>query len=761
MARSTKRARAGRSWGRRIRWVLLLGVLFLLPVAVLYGLWLDYRVTTQFEGKRWALPARVYARPLELYEGLTLRPGNLETELKALNYRQESGGRLPGTYARSGNHFRITTRAFQFPDGTEPSRTLELEFSGRQIIRLAGGGDLARLDPALIGSIYPTHREDRILVKLEDVPPLLVDALLALEDREFFQHRGISFSGVARALFANLKAGRVVQGGSTITQQLVKNFYLSSERTLIRKVNEALMALLLEAHYDKREILEAYLNEVYLGQDGARAIHGFGLAAEYYFGRPLTELQPHQLSLLAALVRGPSYYDPRRHPQRAQARRDLALDLLAQQGRLDPTTAQAARARPLGVTPAGRGGDSRYPGFMDLVRLHLQRDYRPEDLTSEGLRIFTTLAPSVQDAAEQALARRLRQWQDTKLEGAVVVLDVDDGSVLALVGGRNPRYAGFNRALNARRQIGSLIKPAVYLAALERPGQYGLGTLLQDQPIALESGSGEVWAPSNYDGQLHGEVPLWEALAKSYNLPVVRLGLDLGMRPVLGTLERLGLQAPRPAYPSLFLGAASYTPLQVAQMYHTLASGGFRSDARAVRAVMTHDGQLLSRYPLEVERAFEPAPVYLVNYALQGAMWGGTGRSAANWLGQQPGVAGKTGTTDDTRDSWFAGFSDDTLAVVWLGRDDNRRTGLTGASGALTVWSELFAAIDWRPLALVPPEGVEAVWIERSSGLLSAQHCADAVALPYVRAYLPSRASGCADERNPIQRASDWLRGVL
>ena len=269
-------------------------MLFLLPVVALYGLWLDYRVTTQFEGKRWALPARVYARPLELYEGLTLRPSNLETELKALNYRQESGGRSPGTYARSGNHFRITTRAFQFPDGMEPSRTLELEFSGQQIIRLAGGVDLARLDPALIGSIYPTHREDRILVKLEDVPPLLVEALLALEDREFFQHRGISFSGVARALVANLKAGRVVQGGSTITQQLVKNFYLSSERTLIRKANEALMALLLEAHYDKREILEAYLNEVYLGQDGARAIHGFGLAAEYYFGRPLAELRSEE-----------------------------------------------------------------------------------------------------------------------------------------------------------------------------------------------------------------------------------------------------------------------------------------------------------------------------------------------------------------------------------------------------------------------------------------------------------------------------------
>src|SRR5690625_4750585 len=348
--------------------------------------------------------------------------------------------------------------------------------------------------------------------------------------------------------------------------------------------------------------------------------------------------------------------------------------------------------------PRGRSGDSRYPAYMDLVKLHLQRDYRPQDLSSEGLRIFTTLAPVVQRQAEDALARRLQQSQDSKLEGAVVMLDVDDGSVLALIGGRNPRFAGFNRALAARRQIGSLIKPAVYLAALERPGQYGLGTQLADEPISLRSAKGEMWTPRNYDGEMRGQVPLWEALAKSYNLPVVRLGLDVGMRAVLNTIERLGLEAPRPAYPSLFLGAANYTPLQVAQMYHSLASGGFRSELRAVRAVMTSEGQVLSRYPLVVDRAFEPAPVYLVNYALQGAMWSGTGRSAANWLGPQPAVAGKTGTTDDTRDSWFAGFSGDMVGVVWLGRDDNGRTGLTGASGALSVWSDIYAKTDWRPL---------------------------------------------------------------
>lgn len=772
MARSPKRKnrrvsktspKTAGKWRRRFRWVLVLSLLFSLPVAVVYGLWLDYRVTSEFEGKRWALPARVYARPLELYQGMRLRPENLEIELQALNYRQESGGQQPGTYQRRGDLFTLTSRAFQYPDGLEPARTVQVQFSGKRIsaLRSASSVDLVRLDPALIGGIYPAHQEDRILVKLEEVPPLLIDALLALEDREFFQHKGISFSGVSRALYANLRAGRVVQGGSTITQQLVKNFFLSNERTLVRKVNEGLMALLLEARYSKEEILEAYLNEVYLGQDGRRGIHGFGLAAEHYFARPLNDLSPHQLALLAAIVRGPSYYDPHRHPQRARARRDHVLNLLAGQGRLDSTTAHAARSSALEVMPRGRSGDSRYPAYMDLVKLHLQRDYRPQDLSSEGLRVFTTLAPAVQRQAEDALARRLQQSQDSKLEGAVVMLDVDDGSVLALIGGRNPRFAGFNRALAARRQIGSLIKPAVYLAALERPGQYGLGTQLADEPISLRSAKGETWTPRNYDGEMRGQVPLWEALAKSYNLPVVRLGLDVGMRAVLNTIERLGLEAPRPAYPSLFLGAADYTPLQVAQMYHSLASGGFRSELRAVRAVMTSEGQVLSRYPLVVDRAFEPAPVYLVNYALQGTMWSGTGRSAANWLGPQPAVAGKTGTTDDTRDSWFAGFSGDMVGVVWLGRDDNGRTGLTGASGALSVWSDIYAKTDWRPLELTPPDGVEPLWIERDSGLLAAEHCVDVVALPYVRAYPPNASSSCTQGRNFFERASDWFKSNL
>jgi penicillin-binding protein 1B len=765
MARKTKSPRGRRSFGRLLLLGSLITVLASLPVLAVYVFYLDWRVTSQFEGKRWALPARVYARPLELYEGLELRPENLETELRAANYRQEGAGREPGSYTRIAGGFRLTTRAFQFPDGAEPAHAIEIGFSGNRVSRLRSQSgkplDLVRLDAALIGSIYPAQQEDRVLVRLEDVPPLLIDALLTLEDRDFHQHHGISFTGVARALVANLQAGRVVQGGSTITQQLVKNFYLSRDRTLVRKANEALMALLLEYHYSKDEILEAYLNEVYLGQDGRRGVHGFGLAAQHYFGRPLGELKPHQLATLAAMVKGPSYYDPRRHPKRILERRNLTLDLLAQSGVLPTQSAREAKRRSLEVSATGRSGDTQYPAFMELVKEHLRRDYRADDLSSEGLRIFTTLAPHVQEAAEMALVSRLRQWPDRELEGAVVVLNVDDASVLSLVGGRDPRFAGYNRALYARRPIGSLIKPAVYLAALERPQEFGLGTLLQDKPVSLKSSKGEIWSPKNYDGELHGEVPLWEALSYSYNLPAVRLGMQVGMRPVLGVMDRLGLQSPSHAYPSLFLGAVNYTPVEVAQMYHTLASGGFRSEPRAVRAVMTRDDVVLSRYPLVVERAFEPGPVYLLDYALQAVMWGGTGRGAAQWLGPQPGVAGKTGTTDDLRDSWFAGFSADTLAVTWIGRDDNGKTGLTGSSGALTVWAQLFAKLDWRPLELMPPDSVEPQWIERDTGRLSAGHCSGAVALPYLRGYLPEASSHCVDERDVFQKASDWLKEIL
>ena len=716
---------------------------------LVYTAWLDVQVRQQFEGKRWALPAQVYARPLELYPGLALSVEQLQAELQRLGYRRHRHPQQPGTYARLGRSFIVTTRAFDFWDGSEPSRQLRLEFSRQALddIRRADNGDeldLLRLDPPLIGRIYPAHREDRVLVRLDEVPPLLIDALLTVEDRDFYQHPGVSPRAILRALLANLRAGRTVQGGSTLTQQLVKNFFLSSERTLTRKLNEALMALLLEWRYDKDEILEAYLNEIYLGQDGRRAIHGFGLASQFYFERPLAQLPPEQIALLVALVKGPSWYDPRRFPARARERRDLTLHLMAEQGFITPVLAETASARKLGVTPRAASGVTRLPAFMDLVRRQLRRDYSDTDLRSEGLRIFTSLDPQVQQAAEGALAGQLARLPGAALQGASVTVDVNSGEVLAVVGGRDPRFAGFNRALDAQRPIGSLVKPAIYLTALAS-GKYTLATPLDDSPLRVEMDDGEVWQPQNFDHRSHGEVPLFEALAQSYNLASARLGLTLGVPAVLDTLRALGVTRELPAWPAQLLGAASLSPLEVAQVYHSLAAGGFRTPLRAIRAVLTPQGEPLQRYPLEVVQAAPAVPVFLLNAALANTVREGTGKSAYRLLPKDLTVAGKTGTTDDLRDSWFAGFSGDRLAVVWLGNDDNSPAGLTGAGGALRVWADTLRRLDAQPFDPPTPLGVEWVWVDRRSGLLVRKHCGSAVHLPFAPGTAPRERARCVD----------------
>ncbi len=749
---------------RRLSW-LRWGVSLAVVAALLVGgwtLWLDHRVTTAFEGKRWSVPARVYARPLVLYAGLHLSADNLESELQAADYRPGSGTE-PGTYARNEAGFHIATGSFRFWDGVEPARRIQVSLQGDRVARVRGlssGRDLplTRLEPAHIGNIYPAHREDRILVRLENVPRSLAAALIAVEDHRFMEHHGVSPVGILRALAANLRAGGVVQGGSTLTQQLVKNYFLSADRTLWRKANEAIMAVLLELHYGKAEILEAYLNEVYLGQDGSRAVHGFGLASRFYFGRDLQDLELAAQALLVALVRGPSYYDPRRHPERALERRNLVLDVMAERGYAMRDAIKAAKAHPLGVTPEPASARTDYPHFTALVRRHLRRDYDDADLSSEGLRIFTTLAPHVQEATEAAMRERMQSW-NADVEGAVVVVNVDSGEVEALLGGRKPRFAGFNRALDARRPIGSLIKPAVYLAALGRPSRYGLGTLIEDSPITLQDARGREWTPRNYDRRPHGQVTLMEALAHSYNVPAVRVGLDVGLRAVVDTLSRLGGPTPETVYPSLLLGSVAATPLQVANMYETLATGGFRTPFRSVRAVMTPQGEVLSRYPLSVDRVMDPEPVYLVNRALQQVPREGTARALRQWVRPGLAVAGKTGTTDDLRDSWFAGFTGDRLGVVWVGRDDNGRTGLTGSTGAMTVWGELFSRLDSRPLELTPPPGIKTVWVERDTGRLAAEHCANAVPMPYVAGSAPTERAPCVDERGLVDRATHWMRG--
>ncbi len=761
--------RAAPSLLRRLRVPLLLALVILAAVGLWVG-YLDRLVTREFLGRHWSVPARVYAAPLELYAGAPVGAGDFEEELQRLHYRPGDPAAGPGLYRRRGGSFDLQTRRVRFIDELrEPERISVLAGADAiTALRRADGADLPvfRLDPAVIGSVFPIHGEDRLIIAPDDVPPLLRAGIKAIEDRRFDEHHGIDFLGILRALWANLRAGRIVQGGSTLTQQLVKNFFLSDAQTLRRKLTEAVMAERLEAHFSKQEILIAYLNEVYLGQDGPRAIHGFGLGSEFYFAKPLGELDLSELALLIGVVKGPSFYDPRKHPDRALARRNLVLHELAAAHLIDDPAALRAAARPLGLRPPG---GNYMPAYLDLVRRNLKRDYTEQDLEAAGLSVYTSLDPRAQAAAEHALTRELRQLdaasrvRDARLEGAVIVAEPNSGDVVAVVGGRDVDSQGFNRALDARRPIGSLVKPAIYLAALES-GRYTAATMIEDAPIALKLADGSVWAPQNFEHVVYGRVPLARALAESMNLATVRLGLDLGLPKVAETLRRLGLDAPPTQNPSLLLGTVELTPLEVLRVYTSLANGGFRARLRAVRAVLDEAGRPIQSVKVQVDQAAPAAAVYQLDRMLMLVATRGTARELSARFAPQMQVAGKTGTSSDTRDSWFAGFTGSYVAVAWVGYDDNRPSGLTGAAGAMRVWADTFSKLKSVPFQPTAPESVEDRWIGFGDGLETSPACnADAVLIAVPAGTALPGEPGCA--RSSIGSLGDkigtWIHGLF
>ena len=765
MSRSRKRRQAVR---RRL-W-LRLSALSLLVVAG-WLLYLDITVTHKFDGRRWDLPAQVYARPLELYAGLQMPPARLERELLRLGYRPvRQAPRQPGSFRRTRRGIELMSREFRFWDELRPPSPLAIEFAGAQLTRLASGATefaVARLDPLLVGSIFPTHGEDRLIVAPDQTPEVLVAALKAVEDRRFDEHHGVDPRALLRAVVVNLRSGELQQGGSTLTQQLVKNYFLDNRRTLWRKIREAAMAVILEWHYDKADLLNAYVNEIYMGQEGDRAIHGFGLASQFYFSRPLNELELHQLALLVAMVKGPAYYNPDRHPQRALERRNLVLQVLADNDAVTPAEAAAAQARELDTWDRQKGGATYYPAFLQLVRAQLAEQYRDEDLTSQGLRVFTGLDPLVQVTAEAQLSaglanldRRNDEAAD-RLAGAVVITSAQSGEVIAVVGDRQADFAGFNRALDARRPIGSLVKPAVYLAALQS-GRYHLASPVDDEPLTVALDNGDTWSPQNYSGETHGTVTLLRALAESFNLATVRLGMAVGPVQVADTLTAMGGPADIRPYPSLLLGAVEMTPLEVAQVYGTLANGGFRTPLRAVRSVVNADGEPLQRFPIAIEQIADPDTVYQLNQALVQVLRRGTGRSVRGKIPADLVAAGKTGTSDEYRDSWFAGFTGAHVMVVWLGYDDNRPTGLTGATGALQIWAAIMNELDSASYSPLPPAGLENLWVDYATGLMARPACADVVELALPADARLGSKPGCGPGLHMLgRRTRDWLDEVL
>ena len=751
-----------------LRYALIaVGVLLLMFAG--WVIYLDRVITKQFEGRRWSLPAQVFAQPLELYAGQQLSADALEQELRRLGYQKSDAPTRPGSYRRRGLRIDFIGREFRFVDELRPAQSVSVLTGGAGIERMwdANGAELPifRLDPLLIGSIFPIHGEDRVIVAPAEVPAILPAALKIVEDRKFDTHWGVNPMAIARAMWVNLRAGQIEQGGSTLTQQLVKSYFLDNRRTMGRKIEEAIMAVLLELHFEKPDLMNAYINEIHLGQEGNRAVHGFGLASQFYFGKPLSELELHEVATLVTIARGPSYYDPRRHPQRTKERRNLILDLLAEFKVSESEDVRVAKNKPLGVRTQSSFGSTYYPAFMDLVRRTLRRDYREEDLTEAGLKIFSTLDPRVQVQAEQALTTELTaldkrtKRKDAQLEGVVVVTAPQSGEAIAIVGGRRVGFDGFNRALDAKRSIGSLVKPVVFLAAMES-GRYNAASIVEDGPIEVKLQNGTVWKPQNISKEYYGPVPMTRVLAQSLNLAAARVGLDVGLPNVANAFTQLGLETAPPPFPSVLLGALDITPIEVAQMYNSLANGGFRTPLRAVRAVVDETGVPLKSFQLEITPVADPVAVYQVNRMMQTVMENGSGRYVRARLPKEMTVAGKTGTSSDYRDTWFAGFSGAHLAVVWVGYDDNKPTGLTGANGALAVWSRFFGTLQTRPWNEPVPEGLVELTVDFATGEAAPVGCTPeviTVAVPQGTQIAPHLACGTEFSNRMI----DWLRGII
>lgn len=712
----SKKPRKKRRW---LGFFIKLSLVFAVVLA-LYGVYLDSEIRSRIEGKVWQLPAAVYGRMVNLEPGMSYSKKEMINLLEGMQYRRVSRITRPGEFSVRGNTIDILRRPFDFPDVKEGQINALLIFTNYRLAQIQNlenqrNFGFFRLDPRLITMMQSPNGEQRLFVQRSGFPDLLVDTLVATEDRHFYQHDGISFLSIGRAFLANITAGRAVQGGSTLTQQLVKNLFLTNERSLWRKANEAYMALIMDYRYSKDRILELYLNEVYLGQSGNDQIRGFPLASLYYFGRPVNELSLDQQALLVGMVKGASLYNPWRNPQLTLERRNLVLRLLQNQQIIDEDLYNMLSARPLGVQPKG-GVITPQPAFMQLVRQELQQRLGDKVKDLSGVKIFTTLDPVSQDAAEKAVEegipvlRAARNVSD--LESAMVVVDRFSGEIRAMVGGAQTQYAGFNRAMQARRPVGSLAKPPTYLTALSQPDTFRLNTWLADEPLSLKQPNVQVWQPNNYDRQFRGRVMLVDALANSLNVPTVNLGMTVGLDQISNTLQRLGIpkEVIQPV-PAMLLGAISLTPMEVAQEYQTIASGGNRAPLSALRSVIAEDGSVLYQSFPQAERAVPAQAAYLTLYGMQQVVERGTSRSLAVKFPNYH-LAAKTGTTNDLRDSWFAGVDGKEVAITWVGRDNNGPAKLTGANGALTLYRRYLENQTPLALMLTPPEGIATMTID-------------------------------------------------
>lgn len=713
--------------------------IFLAVCLAFYLLYLDAWVQKRMSGPKWDTPVQFYSRPLPLYQHKFLPKSELIAELKILGYKQSKELTKPGQFAEKPSYVEVFRRTAITIEGEMPAQRLRVGFNQNRIAAVQAFIDdswqtqsINYLEPLLFSRQANKSLEDREIIDLATVPEWMVDTLLVVEDRNFYHHHGVAPLAIVRALFANIAAGRKVQGGSTITQQLAKNLLLNDNRkSYTRKAKEAFIALILDYRFSKDAILEAYFNEIYMGQNGSRAVHGFGLASKFYFNKSLAQLKADEFALLVAMIKGPSYYNPQRQPERARERRDLVLQLMVSENILSSQDYAKFVDKPLQLQLNKTRSRSKHPAYLQQVNRELKQldIVVPRD---SGLKVFTGLDPLLQRRAESIFQRGIKQleksYKVSELNGAAVTLNLDDGTIAAMIGDRDPSLAGFNRALDTQRNIGSLIKPAVYLTALNRQ-DYHLGSLLKDQEITMESNAGNKWAPTNYDKKVRGEVLLFDALSQSLNLPTVHLGMEVGLTSVINTMRTLGVDQQINKYPSILLGAISMSPLSVAEMYFPIANYGQYRPARAITYVTDNNGILLYDNRSDGKLKFDYATAYELAHALNKVTQTGTAKRLAQ-LYPDIQFGGKTGTTDDLRDSWFVGFDQNRVSSVWVGKDDNSPINLTGSQGALYLFGELQQARTPESVVKPQPNKIDLRYVEIKTGEVLSGDCGENIQLP-------------------------------
>ena len=727
-----------------LKLITYLSLIIFLIISIAYVSILDSKVVNKLDGVLWTVPAKVYARPLELAEGGKINVDVLKKELEILSYELTKGiPDTPGEFSQSQRSVNIFIRGF----GSQEPGLYRLKIENDKIdsIKRKDGIsiDLIQLEPLSIGGMFPSHLQDRILLNFSQVPKDLEEMILVVEDRNFYSHKGISLRSIMRAFIKNTRALGIEEGGSTITQQLAKSLFFSPEQTIRRKIKEAIAALLIEMHYSKQEILLAYINDVFIAQSGRRAIHGFGLASQFFFGTDLKNLSLDQKALLVGMLKGPSLYSPINNPDRAKTRRDLVLSLIKNDSLITEEEYLDLKGKSLKVIPPSFKSLSKYPAFNDIVTLDLRKNFDDSDLRTKGLKIITNLDPVVQDYLEESIKdtklklKRRYGSQLNGLEGAGIVIDSFSGEVVAAIGSTKPNNYGFNRAINAVRPIGSLVKPFIYLSALQHYTKYNLSTLLDDSKLSVSLPGGKLWEPNNFDKKFHGNVPLHVALSESYNVATTRLGMDLGYSVVQETFTKLGIEKKIPKYPSIFVGSFEMTPLEAIQAYQTIASEGFYSPLNSIRTVESSEDVLSLSYPYKVEQRFRPEPIYLLKFVLKQTFISGTARGFSSRVIEKWKTGGKTGTSDDQRDSWFVGYAGNYLMVVWLGFDDNRKSPLTGRTGALQVWKNFMSRLDPIAYEVRKPSRIRYEWVDAKDGLLSGERCKGSILIPFVEGTEP------------------------